>query len=165
MHEAKKVAMPLFNETTLTNFTYTIHEGINSIEDVEEFVPEITSNGTSSRIAHVDCFGLGTTVAKTLESFFRSKPNGSDALDVRFYLSSRRQPRRVEVTLGEQFGLQWTDFRIERRTVIIVHGFLSYGKEAWISNMERAFLQWVRIHWLLFLFFGYHFIMKLCNAG
>lgn len=140
MNEAKKVVMPLFNETTLANFTYTVQVGINSIEDVEEFV-----SGTSSRIAHVDCLGLGTTVAKTLESFFRSKPNGSDALDVRFYLSSRRQPRRVEVTLGEQFGLQWTDFRPERRTVIIIHGFLSNGKEAWISNMERALLQWVRI--------------------
>lgn len=134
IHVAEGAATPLFNETTLMDFTYTVHVGINS--------SELESAGNSSRVAQVDCLGLGKTVAKTLESFFRSKPNGSYALDVRFFLSSRRQPRRVEVVLGEQFGLEWTDFRIERRTLIIVHGFLSHGNETWISDMERALLQW-----------------------
>ncbi|KAG5339915.1 LIPP lipase, partial [Acromyrmex charruanus] len=85
---------------------------------------------------------MGKTVATTLEWFFRSKPNGSDALDVQFLLSSRKQPRRVQVVLGEQFGLEWTDFKIERRTVIIVHGFLSHGQETWIRDMEKALLEW-----------------------
>ncbi|KAL6432851.1 hypothetical protein ACFW04_006305 [Cataglyphis niger] len=134
IHVAEEAATPLFDETTLMNFTYTIHIGINS--------SELESAENSSRVAQVDCLGLGETVAKSLESFFRSKPNGSYALDVRFFLSSRRQPRRVEVVLGKQFGLEWTDFRIERRTVIIVHGFLSHGNETWISDMERALLQW-----------------------
>jgi len=148
MHGAKKIVMPLFNETTLVNFTYTIHVGINSSElDIEEFgIPDFSESKNFSQNAQVDCFGLGKTVATTLEWFFRSKPNGSDALDVRFYLSSRKQPYRVEVILGEQFGLEWTNFSIERRTVMIVHGFLSHGNETWISNMEKALLQWVRIH-------------------
>lgn len=143
IHVAEGAATPLFNETTLMDFTYTVHVGINS--------SELESAGNSSRVAQVDCLGLGKTVAKTLESFFRSKPNGSYALDVRFFLSSRKQPRRVEVVLGEQFGLEWTDFRIERRTLIIVHGFLSHGNETWISDMERALLQWVRIQRLHFV--------------
>ncbi|GAB1859701.1 phospholipase A1 [Camponotus japonicus] len=144
MHGAKKIVMPFFNETTLVNFTYTIHVGINSSElDIEEFgIPDFSESKNFSQNAQVDCFGLGKTVATTLEWFFRSKPNGSDALDVRFYLSSRKQPYRVEVILGEQFGLEWTNFSIERRTVMIVHGFLSHGNETWISNMEKALLQW-----------------------
>ncbi|XP_011259268.1 pancreatic triacylglycerol lipase-like [Camponotus floridanus] len=149
MHGAKKI-MSLFNETTLANFTYTIHVGVNSSElDIEEFgIPDFEdseispSSETFSRVAQVDCFGLGKTVATTLEWFFRSEPNGSNALDVRFYLSSRKQPYRVEVILGEQFGLEWTNFNIERRTVMIVHGFLSNGNETWINNMEKALLQW-----------------------
>ncbi|XP_029159209.1 LOW QUALITY PROTEIN: exosome component 10 [Nylanderia fulva] len=102
----------------------------------------VDSAENSSGVAQVDCLGLGKTVAMSLEGLFRSKPNGSDALEVRFFLSSRKQPRRVEVVLGEQFGLEWTDFKIERRTVVIVHGFLSHGQEKWISDMERTFLQW-----------------------
>ncbi|CAL1681435.1 unnamed protein product [Lasius platythorax] len=144
-HVAKGIARApglLFNETTLTNFTYTVHVGANFSEfEVEEFEPD-----NSTRVAQVDCFGLGKTVATALEWFFRSKPNGSYALDVRFFLSSRKQPRRVQVVLGEQFGLEWTDFRIERRTVMIVHGFLSHGEETWIRDMEKALLEWADVN-------------------
>lgn len=117
------------NRTTLANFTYTMYTNESTFQPMS---PKI-----------VDCFGLGEMVARTLEWFFRSEPNGSHALDVHFSLSSRRQPRRVQVVLGEQFGLEWTDFRMERRTVIIVHGFLSQGDAEWIKDMEKAFLQWV----------------------
>lgn len=134
-HIAKEIARAshLFNETTLANFTYNVQMGI----DFDEF--EIDTNFTR---AQVDCLGLGKTVATALEILFRSEPNGSNALDVQFFLSSRKQPHRVQVVLGEQFGLEWTDFKIERRTVIIVHGFLSYGQAEWVSDMEKAFLDW-----------------------
>ncbi|XP_011867463.1 PREDICTED: pancreatic triacylglycerol lipase-like [Vollenhovia emeryi] len=125
-------AAPLFNETTLTNFTYTLFTRVDNTSELSQ----------AAQQPQVDCLGLGKRVAATLDWFFRSKPNGSDALDVQFLLSSRKQPRRVHVVLGEQFGLEWTDFRIERRTVIIVHGFLSHGQETWIRDMERAFLEW-----------------------
>ncbi|XP_053994288.1 pancreatic triacylglycerol lipase-like isoform X2 [Hylaeus volcanicus] len=71
-----------------------------------------------------------------------SKPNGTNALDVQFFLSSRKQSQRVQVMVGKQFGLEWTDFQIGRETIIIVHGFLSHGQESWISNLEQSFLQW-----------------------
>lgn len=119
--------LPLVDETTsLANYTYTVLSG----------------NGANSS-GQVDCLGLGKTVATTLEWFFRSQPNGTNALDVQFFLSSRKQPERVRLLIDEQFGLEWTDFKIERQTVFIVHGFLSHGQETWIRNMERAFLEWV----------------------
>lgn len=98
----------------------------------------------SNQSSRVDCFGLGKTVATSLEWFFMSKSNRRNALNVQFSLSSRNQPQRVQVTTGEQFGLEWTDFRIERETVVIVHGFLSHGQQSWITDMEESFLQWVR---------------------
>jgi len=129
--------VPLLNETTLANFTYTLSTRVDNTS-------ELSSNSSQVHTQpQVDCFGLGKTVATALEWFFKSKPNGSDALDVQFLLSSRKQPHRVQVVLGEQFGLEWTDFRIERRTVIIVHGFLSHGQETWIRDMEKALLEWV----------------------
>jgi len=128
--------VPPFNETTLTSFMYTLSTRVGNTSD---------SSQDAQQPRQVDCFGLGKTVATALEWFFRSKPNGSDALDVQFFLSSRKQPRRVQVVLGEQFGLEWTDFKIERRTVIIVHGFLSHGQETWIRDMEKALLEWVSL--------------------
>ncbi|KAK2581221.1 hypothetical protein KPH14_008019 [Odynerus spinipes] len=90
----------------------------------------------------VDCLGLGKTVANALAWFFAGKANGTNALSVRFFLSSRKQPNRVQVYIGKQFGLEWTDFKTERRTIIIVPGFLSHGEERWIIDMEKAFLKW-----------------------
>ncbi|XP_046146056.1 phospholipase A1 isoform X1 [Osmia bicornis bicornis] len=101
-----------------------------------------TRAGADFEPHQVDCLGLGKTVATTLEWFFMSKPNGSNALNVQFLLSSRKQPNPVEVIIGKQFGLEWTDFQIVRKTVIIVHGFLSHGQEPWISSMAKSFLQW-----------------------
>lgn len=121
-------------KTNLTEFIYTLSTPSGLVD----------SDDAESRSNQVDCFGLGKTFATTLEWFFMSKPNGSDALNVQFLLSSRNQPQRVQVIIGEQFGLEWTDFRIERRTVIIVHGFLSHGQESWITDMEKSFLEWVR---------------------
>ncbi|XP_076240395.1 phospholipase A1 [Calliopsis andreniformis] len=102
----------------------------------------LTDARAESKSNQVDCFGLGKTLAATLEWFFMSKPNGTNALDVQFLLSSRNQPQRVKVAIGKQFGLEWTDFQIERRTIIIVHGFLSHGQESWIRDMEKSFLRW-----------------------
>lgn len=117
---------------SLSNFTYT---WIN--ETHANFVDSTSNN------KEVDCFGLGKTVATALSWFFSDKATGSKMLDVQFLLSSRNQPNRVQVYIGKQFGLEWTDFKIERKTIIIVHGFLSHSNEKWISEMEKAFLKWV----------------------
>ena len=125
-------SLPSQCSSNLTDFIFTLSNP-SSFEDLR----------IKSRSRQVDCFGLGKRLAATLEWFFMSKPNGTDALDVEFLLSSRKQPQRVHVMLGKQFGLEWTDFQIYRKTIIIVHGFLSHGREPWISDMEKSFLQWV----------------------
>ncbi|XP_046743704.1 pancreatic triacylglycerol lipase-like [Diprion similis] len=94
------------------------------------------------RADKVDCLGLGSAVASTLHWLLVGSCQDCDNLDVKFYLSSRTQRHRVEVLVGRQFGLEWTDFQINRRTVLIVHGFLSHGNEIWVKTMEDAFLLW-----------------------
>lgn len=119
----------------------------NSILEFSDYNSSIisTNNGTKFlRSDYVDCFGLGGAFASALHWFLgESCTDDCSSLDVRFYLSSRRQPRRVEVLVGRQFGLEWTDFQIERRTVVIVHGFLSHTNETWVKDLEKAFLLWV----------------------
>jgi len=142
IHAANTV--PLFNETTLANFTFIVP---TYARNSSEFLNQTLSRDEED--SQVDCFGLGNRVARILERILRSNPNGSDALDVRFFLTSRDHPYPAQVVSGDQFGLEWTDFKIERRTVIIVHGFLSNGQETWINNLEKALLAWVNYQMLL----------------
>lgn len=132
-----------FHNSNLTAFIYTLSNSSSFID--------YRKNSQSDQ---VDCFGLGKRVAAILEWFFMSNSSGN-ALDVQFFLSSRKQPRRVQVLIGKQFGLEWTDFQIERRTIVIVHGFLSHGQQSWINEMEKAFLQWVDYNFSFFLSFPY----------
>lgn len=90
-----------------------------------------------------DCLGLGSTISGQVEAFFKKDANGTKAQDVHFYLYSRKKSQKSEISIGKQFGLEWTDFEVRRNTVVIVHGFLSTGNDTWIEEMAKAFLIWV----------------------
>lgn len=109
----------------------------NRSSHLREFLFEVSPHSRQSHL--VDCFGLGTTIATALEWFLMASP---DTLQVQFFLSSRKQPQRVKVMIGEQFGLEWTDFKVERRTIMIIHGFLVDANEPWIIDLEQSYLRW-----------------------
>ncbi|CAG9782809.1 unnamed protein product [Diatraea saccharalis] len=92
----------------------------------------------------VECFGLGSLSAQ-IQSMLNMKPDSSDQINTHFYFSSRGQSFRVQVFPGDQFGLEYTDFKPTRKTVLIVHGFMSHSNSSWVHNMTRAFLKWVPI--------------------
>lgn len=96
-----------------------------------------------SVVAANDCLGLGSYFASTLEFLMQKTVDGSSAQRARFFFTSRKMPHRNEVMIGDQFGLEWTDFEARRNTVVIVHGFLSNGNESWIHKMNEAFLRYV----------------------
>ncbi|XP_041973715.1 pancreatic triacylglycerol lipase-like [Aricia agestis] len=89
----------------------------------------------------VDCFGLGPLTTR-LWSLFNTRPDSSIDVNTHFYFSSRNQRNRVQVYPGKQFGLEWVDFDPDRRTVMIVHGFMSHSNASWVSQMTDAFLEW-----------------------
>lgn len=99
----------------------------------------------------VDCFGLGASIANGFDWLFQPGGSQTHQLGVQFFLTSRNHPHRVLVLTGNQFGLEWTDFKIERKTIIIVHGFLSDGEMSWLQDMDQAFRLWV----ILFFFLNY----------
>lgn len=118
-----------------------------TLKNYENFTFTISnkSNHQSSEIINneniiVDCFGFGKIFAKTIEWFFKEQET---PLFTSFFIRSRRKSHRDKVLIGDQFGLEWTDFDIRRKTIVIVHGFLSNGDEDWIKEMEEAFLLWV----------------------
>ncbi|XP_030029758.1 lipase member I isoform X2 [Manduca sexta] len=90
----------------------------------------------------VDCFGFGPTMTQIIEKFFNMKPDSSEIVNTQFYFSSRNQRQRVQVFAGDQFGLEWVDYKPERKTIMIVHGYMSYSNASWVNDMTRAFLEW-----------------------
>ncbi|XP_049698090.2 pancreatic triacylglycerol lipase isoform X1 [Helicoverpa armigera] len=89
----------------------------------------------------VDCFGLGS-LTRQIISLFNMKPDPSDAVNTHFYFYSRGMPARVQVFPGDQFGLEWVDFKPHRKTVMIVHGFMSHSNASWVTDMMQALLAW-----------------------
>lgn len=115
------------------------------------FAPSETANHLSqsydnNRLEDEDalnCFGLGSGVAGYVDSYLTKEPNGSKALKSVFYATSRNKPQRVTIQFGDWGALDKIDFDITRRTIFIVHGFMSGGEEQWTVEMEQAFLRWV----------------------
>ncbi|XP_045761420.1 pancreatic triacylglycerol lipase-like [Maniola jurtina] len=87
----------------------------------------------------VDCFGLGSL---TRALWFDMRPGSSDDINTHFFFSSRQNPARVQVFPGSQFGLEWVDFKPSRKTIMIVHGFMSHSNASWVRDMTSAFLEW-----------------------
>ncbi|CAK1548619.1 unnamed protein product [Leptosia nina] len=92
----------------------------------------------------VDCFGLGSLLKQLW--FLNMRPASSNSINTHFYFSSRNQPKRVQVYPGNQFGLEWVDFEPARRTVMIVHGFMSHSNASWVHDMTRALLNWADVN-------------------
>ncbi|XP_044018533.1 pancreatic triacylglycerol lipase-like [Aphidius gifuensis] len=114
----------------------------NSSDDLSIIVQHNNSMKNKLNDSHIDCFGFGKTVSQILEWYFKKNSESLNYLDVKFYLTSSKFTHRNLVIVGDQFGLDWTDFKIQRKTIIIVHGFLTNHDEKWISEMENAFLKW-----------------------
>ncbi|CAH2068945.1 unnamed protein product, partial [Iphiclides podalirius] len=105
--------------------------------DLDYGSPEETTTGLPVPDT-VDCFGLGSFT----KQLFNMQPDSAENVNTHFYFSSRQTPQRVQVFPGDQFGLEWVDFNPKRRTVMIVHGFMSFSNASWVIDMTRAFLNW-----------------------
>lgn len=102
------------------------------------------SGNASFPINSISCGDMNSVMSRGLKWMFANKVNLKKAINLRVYLSSRKQTKRFEAFAKEKFTLDKSDFNIERRTVVIVHGFLNTASQPWIKQLEDAFLLWVR---------------------
>ncbi|VVC88677.1 unnamed protein product [Leptidea sinapis] len=128
--------LPFFHKLQL-RFFFLVENHI-SPDDLKDFLSFRGAN-------QMDCFGLGSLMKQLW--FLNMRPGSSDNVNTHFYFSSRHQPERVQVYPGDQFGLEWVDFDPSRRTIMIVHGFMtvdwSKGGNTWkywraVANTRRV---------------------------
>ncbi|XP_075984970.1 pancreatic triacylglycerol lipase-like isoform X2 [Anticarsia gemmatalis] len=99
----------------------------------------------STTYPEVGCFGVGSGIfMRALNKIFsfNLRPSSSDTINTKFYYSSRNTSVKFEILAGPQFGIESIDFDPKKKTVIIVHGFMSHGGADWVTNMTQAYLQW-----------------------
>lgn len=104
-----------------------------------------TEATSTTEAPEVGCFGAGGGfLMRALNKIFsfNLKPASSDDIVTQFYFSSRKMKFKVLVSLGKQFSMESVDFDPKRKTVLIVHGFMSYSGADWIVNMTREYLEW-----------------------
>ncbi|XP_043289456.1 pancreatic triacylglycerol lipase-like [Venturia canescens] len=89
-----------------------------------------------------NCSDMNSVISRGLKWMFANKVDLKKAVKLRVYLSTRKQTNRFEAFANDKFNLEKSDFNIERRTVVIVHGFLNSASESWIKKLEEAFLLW-----------------------
>ncbi|KAF9407926.1 hypothetical protein HW555_012220 [Spodoptera exigua] len=126
-------------QSTDTTKLDDIRDNAAGFADVVETTTGLPVPGT------VDCFGLGT-LSRQIVSLFNMKPDSSDDVNTHFYFSSRTMPMRTQVLPGPQFGLAWVDFKPNRKTVMIIHGFMSHSNASWVHDMTKAFLEWADVN-------------------
>ncbi|XP_014360517.2 pancreatic triacylglycerol lipase [Papilio machaon] len=117
------------------NWHHKKHNGTDTSTDDYGSMEPVTDFPESEE---VDCFGLGSFASQLINM----RPDTSENINTHFYFSSRQNPNRVQVFPGDQFGLEWVDFKPNRRTIMIVHGFMSHSNASWVTAMTNAFLQW-----------------------
>ncbi|XP_043289188.1 phospholipase A1-like [Venturia canescens] len=106
---------------------------------------EITSDPDEDGMTseHVDCSEVKSMLGRAVKWILDTSKK---VPRVRFFLSSRIQPTPVEVYEGQEFRLDPTDFRSDRRTVLITHGFKSSGFKGWVQRMRSALLSWADVN-------------------
>ncbi|XP_058794380.1 uncharacterized protein LOC131666051 [Phymastichus coffea] len=119
---------------------------ISTIEDnelVAGLKDKLTNNSILEFVSNnvtLNCFGLPVRLFDQI--FEKIFTQTTTAEDVRFYFYSRNRVIPVTVLAKSRyFDLSDINFSTKRQTIIISHGFMSSGKEEWIRNMTRAFLQ------------------------
>ena len=137
----------------VTNLTDKVPSPTNVFDEVSDHISDsidvvknwtdlaaTTSVFTRNNVT-LNCFGLPINLfAKAVEQMFSQT---TKAKHVRFYFASQKQPEYVTVRIGENFTLEGTDYDITRTTVVLVHGFMSSGRESWLKEMKNAFLKLV----------------------
>ena len=89
----------------------------------------------------LNCLGIPSTIfANAVEHLFTDT---TKAQDVRFYFYSRDQAENITIHANDKFKLTNINYKTNRDTVVIVHGFMSSGQEDWVRAMKDAFLELV----------------------
>lgn len=73
---------------------------------------------------------------------FVSADISTNASLTRYYLWTRENPSSSqEVLFGNIESFQNSNFNVERKTKVLVHGYTGNGRQSWVINVKNRFLE------------------------
>lgn len=113
---------------------------------VLENISNLTNSIVGTKKDQVNCSSLGGILTKIMQWFFKGEKSPQAPLHVTFNLYTRTESnKKYQIFMGDKFSLDNTNFRIDRKTVFIIHGFWTNSDETWIKKMKDAYLEYVSI--------------------
>lgn len=120
---------------TVSNFSSCEKIDLKDIDEQDEHVVTPVEDNE-----FLNCLGSRGFMAKAIDRLFVS-----ESLLAFFNYASRDMNESVILQHTDENVLRKLDFDIRRRTVIIVHGYMSNGINGWMQRLQKAFLTWVTV--------------------
>ncbi|XP_062069973.1 pancreatic triacylglycerol lipase isoform X3 [Lepus europaeus] len=87
------------------------------------------------------CFGNESPWGGTLERPFSTLPSTPKIVNTRFLLYTNENPNNFQEISADASTIRSSNFRTDRKTRFIIHGFTDKGEENWLSNLCQNLFQ------------------------
>ncbi|XP_037660562.1 pancreatic triacylglycerol lipase isoform X1 [Choloepus didactylus] len=93
--------------------------------------------------SRLGCFSDDSPWAGTVERPLKILPWSPEDINTRFLLYTNENPDNFQVRelTADQPTIQSSNFKTNRKTRFIIHGFIDKGEESWLSNMCKNFFE------------------------
>ncbi|KAM7074036.1 pancreatic lipase-related protein 2-like isoform 1-T2 [Molossus nigricans] len=91
---------------------------------------------------HLGCFSDEEPWAGILQRPMKLFPWAPKDIDTRFLLYTNENPNNYQrISAMDLATVEASNFRLERKTRFIIHGFIDKGQESWLTNMCKKMFQ------------------------
>ncbi|XP_043841821.1 pancreatic lipase-related protein 2-like [Dromiciops gliroides] len=101
-----------------------------------------TVRGNEICFKRIGCFSNGKPWSGTLQRPFNLLPSSPEDINVRFLLYTNENPKNFQIILSDDPStIKGSNFKTDRKTRFIIHGFTDKGEGSWLSDMCKNMFQ------------------------
>lgn len=124
----------------------------NSTDNSLKIIGNLLSNNSfqskndisSYKNVKIDCSRVSGIADGILSWFSNLQKSTSSSLKVFIKLYTRNNPlAHILINPDDNINLNSSYFNIERKSVFIIHGFMTPATESWMDHMKNAYLEYV----------------------
>ncbi|XP_078006743.1 pancreatic lipase-related protein 2-like isoform X2 [Phascolarctos cinereus] len=101
-----------------------------------------TVRGKEICFERLGCFSNDKPWSGTLQRPFKVLPWSPEDINVRFLLYTKENPNNFQIILPyDPSNIEASNFKTDRKTHFVIHGFIDTGEESWLIDMCKKILQ------------------------